>query len=178
MFCAKCGTQNNDAAAFCRSCGGDVHAARAQAVSLQQPAASADDFVVKASAVSAGWLDAIQMPAEVPKYYIWLGLASLVGLVGMTMFLPLMVVTVGAIAAAALLAYKNTNGARTVLGASAVLTTLLVVLFFFARVLNVRPQGSAINGYMNFTMVLAGLVLVSSIVGYVMAFLSAKKQLA
>lgn len=110
--------------------------------------------------------------------YLLLGVATVVGVVGWTVWLPLILVALVALGFAIYSAYRTGNRGRHVLAVAGAATVIMAVILLFTRVLKMLPQGSAVQGFMTFTMVLALASIVASIVGYILAYRSSATQQA
>ena len=110
--------------------------------------------------------------------YLLLGIATVVGVIGWAVWLPLILVALVALGFATYSAYRTGNKGRYVLAGAGAATVIMAVVLLFTRVLNMRPQGSSIQGFMTFTALLALASIVASIVGYILAYRSAATQQA
>lgn len=112
------------------------------------------------------------------RTYLLLGAATVIGVVGWTVWLPLILIALIALGFAVYSAYQSGNRGRHVLAGATAATVLMAVVLLFTRVLNIRPQGSSLEGFMTFTMLLALASIIASIVGYILAYRSAATQQA
>ena len=172
MFCAKCGTENDDAAVFCRSCGSQSGGAVQQQPQVAAGAASAsyEELTGEAVAASRDFIAAIPTPAEDAKYYLMLGGAAIVGFAMIGRAPVVAAVLFFSVAYAAVLAYKSANTAWVVL-AGGFAASVLAIPFALTFASNPNNNMAFIGSLL---LVLGAFVAI--IVGSVLAFRFAKKK--